>query len=111
MKSVDQIVNKIASSEKVFTDSLFKPVTFQDGTIGTYNGFVQSRTKNHVKIRYMGKDLFVRRDGFIGQWSKRDDGKVFYQYVLDPFGPDVCYSDSRYAGDRIAVKFLSRGQS
>ena len=74
MKTAQSIVERIAPNEQTFLDSLFNPVTFSDGSTGTYNGHIVKRYKTHVRFT----------------WS-RHEGKTYYSYTLDPFGEDVGY--------------------
>lgn len=103
--NAQQILDKIAPSESAMLYSLFNPVTFTDGTKGTYSGYIVKRTKTQVRFTWMNhKQLVVTAKGVLGQWSVQL-GKTWYHYVLDPFGKGVKYSEEVEAGNLILNKY------
>lgn len=97
-----QIVERIAPNEAAMLDSLFNPVEFSDGTKGTYSGFIVKVTKTQVRFTWgCHKQLMVNKHGVVGQWHVMN-GKTFYHYVLDPFGP------CRYSAECEAGQLLSK---
>ena len=101
MKTAQSIAERIAPNEQAFMDSLFNPVTFSDGSTGTYNGHIVKRYKSHVRFTWGSqKNLLVNNAGVLGQWS-RHEGETYYFYTLDPFGEDVGYRAKCEAADLI----------
>ncbi len=100
-----QIFERIAPSENVMLNSLFQPVTFSDGSKGTYSGFIGKVFTDHIRFCYgKEKHLMINRAGVIGQWSIQC-GATWFHYVLSPFGDNVKYSVECEVSKMIRDKF------
>lgn len=99
MKTAQEITNSIAPSEKAFNEA---PESFA--------GFVRKVTKTKIDFFWKhakpGKpdEMTINKHGVVCSRTPLN-GRTWYGYTLDPFGPDVPYSEACDAARLMLKKF------
>ncbi len=94
--TAESIVASIATDEKAYNQAPER-----------YNGFIRKIKASSLdfcwKKALPGKadEMTINRHGVICSRSVQSDGRNWYGYTLDPFGPDVPYSVECEAGQRL----------
>lgn len=105
--TANDLLERIAPNEAVFTDSLFKPVQFSDGTSGTYSGFVRAKPGKRVDFFLFGHEYTITGRSV---WACRSvhEGKNWFSYTLDPTNGQLTFSQEAEFSQLMLSKFKGK---